>query len=263
MRPRIVHIRPLRPGLGRHPRGTNLQLSSESWRALRNLNTNPAWPLWSCIVGSARPARAVSDFPGLPSTFCPTFHFTDSAPSQNGVRGIRAIAGVHTAPCNSKMFKVIRGRGRIHRSRRTMDKKTRPGRPDPNFRVLLGSGSESWKFPENHTLNSMSLRASLAALCGFLAAGLVLSQEEGAQDLVATSDKGVRYGCKCYPGDACWPATKEWTKLNKTVDGNLAIALPPGAPCHNTFNGLLGNLSTYNAAQCANATAKFTNEQWQ
>ncbi|KAK4450485.1 hypothetical protein QBC34DRAFT_437309 [Podospora aff. communis PSN243] len=103
------------------------------------------------------------------------------------------------------------------------------------------------------------------ALCGLLAAGFATAQdaEPESQDLIPTTVSGTRYACKCYPGDACWPKPKDWTKLNKTVDGNLATAIPPGAPCHNTFNGLLGSLPTYNAAECADVTASWTREQWQ
>ncbi|GAB1312833.1 hypothetical protein MFIFM68171_03043 [Madurella fahalii] len=108
----------------------------------------------------------------------------------------------------------------------------------------------------------MSVGASIVALCGLLTAGVVLAQEE-VQGLVPRTWKGVHYGCKCYPGDACWPDSKAWNNLNKTVDGNLAIALPPGAPCHDVFNGPLGNFATYNAAECAKVTASFGNEQWQ
>lgn len=108
----------------------------------------------------------------------------------------------------------------------------------------------------------MSPRASFAALCGLLAAGAVLAQEQ-AQDLIPKTWKGTRYGCKCYPGDACWPDARAWSSLNRTVGGNLAVAVPPGAPCHDTFSGPFGNQSTFNAAECATVTAKFGNEQWQ
>jgi hypothetical protein len=60
---------------------------------------------------------------------------------------------------------------------------------------------------------------------------------------------GNPLACKCSPGDPCWPKPKHWTKLNNKAGGNLAIAVPPGAPCHSTFADQLGNLSTYNAAR--------------
>ncbi|OHF00945.1 FAD binding domain-containing protein [Colletotrichum orchidophilum] len=48
--------------------------------------------------------------------------------------------------------------------------------------------------------------------------------------------------CKCFPGDACWPATAQWDALNTTVGGNLIATVPLGAPCHDPV---------YDAATCA------------
>ncbi|KAL2020586.1 hypothetical protein VTK56DRAFT_8174 [Thermocarpiscus australiensis] len=76
-------------------------------------------------------------------------------------------------------------------------------------------------------------------------------------------DADSKYACKCYPGDSCWPSATTWQKLNSTVGGNLRVNLPPGVPCYNTFQGLLGNVSTYNAAECAKVTANWNDEQFQ
>ncbi|KAI0158008.1 FAD-binding domain-containing protein [Hypoxylon sp. FL1284] len=80
--------------------------------------------------------------------------------------------------------------------------------------------------------------------------------------LVERTWNGAQYGCKCYMGDECWPSDDSWAGLNSTVDGNLAISIPPGASCYNTFEGPLGTLETYDAAACADATAQFGNETW-
>ncbi|KAK4173104.1 hypothetical protein QBC36DRAFT_336536 [Triangularia setosa] len=80
---------------------------------------------------------------------------------------------------------------------------------------------------------------------------------------VARTWEGSKYACKCHPGDYCWPKQNHWDNLNRTVGGNLRVNLPPGAPCYNTFQGPLGNINTYNAAQCAAVTAGFPNEQFQ
>ncbi|KZW00741.1 FAD binding domain-containing protein [Exidia glandulosa HHB12029] len=72
------------------------------------------------------------------------------------------------------------------------------------------------------------------------------------------SKGGKAYSCKCYPGDACYPTSDEWRKLNATVGGNLQVALPPGAPCHNSLNGI----PTFDAAKCADVMANFMGEQW-
>lgn len=74
--------------------------------------------------------------------------------------------------------------------------------------------------------------------------------------------KGINFGCKCYPGERCWPSTSKWNALNHTLDGRLLVHIPPGAPCHNTFNGLLGTVNTYDADKCAEATQKWESESW-
>jgi len=102
--------------------------------------------------------------------------------------------------------------------------------------------------------------AVVAALAGLFTATAVVAQE---QPLLPTTWNGTKYGCKCYPGDDCWPTRGDWGELNKTVDGNLAVIAPPGAVCHESFKGLLGTSRTYDAAKCAEVTANFGNEQWQ
>jgi hypothetical protein len=73
---------------------------------------------------------------------------------------------------------------------------------------------------------------------------------------------GNLYSCKCYFDDACWPKKPEWDRLNKTVNGNLRLHVPPEAVCHNKFNGPLGTLSTYNEAACNELQATYADEQW-
>ncbi|KAL1852431.1 hypothetical protein Daus18300_012190 [Diaporthe australafricana] len=80
--------------------------------------------------------------------------------------------------------------------------------------------------------------------------------------LVPTVWNGSSYDCKCYVGDACWPKTEEWSALNTTLNGNLAVHIPPGAVCHNTYQGPLGTINTYNAAECSRVSANFYNQQW-
>jgi hypothetical protein len=74
--------------------------------------------------------------------------------------------------------------------------------------------------------------------------------------------KGINFGCKCYPGERCWPSSSRWNSLNATVDGRLIVHIPPGAPCYNTFDGPLGTVNTYDEAKCAEATQNFENEPW-
>lgn len=80
--------------------------------------------------------------------------------------------------------------------------------------------------------------------------------------LVPTIWNGSSYDCKCYVGDACWPKPEEWSALNATLNGNLAVHIPPGAVCHNTYQGPLGTINTYDAAACSSVSGNFYSEQW-
>jgi hypothetical protein len=80
--------------------------------------------------------------------------------------------------------------------------------------------------------------------------------------LVPSVINGKKYGCKCYPGQSCWPSQSTWSKLNQTVGGGLLVHIPPAAACHNTFQGPLGTVQTYDAAACANVQANWASEQW-
>lgn len=48
--------------------------------------------------------------------------------------------------------------------------------------------------------------------------------------------------CRCFPGDACWPCSNVWSKLNATIDGRLIATVPLGRPCHAPY---------YDANECA------------
>jgi len=80
--------------------------------------------------------------------------------------------------------------------------------------------------------------------------------------LVPSVINGKKYGCKCYPGQSCWPSQSSWSKLNQTVGGGLIVHIPPAAACHNTFQGPLGTVQTFDAAACANVQANWASEQW-
>jgi hypothetical protein len=74
------------------------------------------------------------------------------------------------------------------------------------------------------------------------------------------TENGVKYQCKCYSDNACWPTSREWGQLNSTVDGTLRTALPPGAVCYKTVQGVA--VATYNAAECSEVRANWQNEQY-
>jgi hypothetical protein len=48
--------------------------------------------------------------------------------------------------------------------------------------------------------------------------------------------------CRFIPGDAGWPASKEWSQLNASIHGQLIATIPPGHVCHDP---------TYDAEACA------------
>ncbi|KAI1078643.1 FAD-binding domain-containing protein [Whalleya microplaca] len=104
----------------------------------------------------------------------------------------------------------------------------------------------------------------MAGLWLFLGASILTLFSEAASPppLVLRTWDGIDYGCKCYLGDDCWPNESAWAGLNSTVEGNLQIVIPPGAACHNTFEGPLGTLSTYDAEACADVTNNFVSESW-
>lgn len=71
--------------------------------------------------------------------------------------------------------------------------------------------------------------------------------------------EGVKYQCKCYSDNECYPKATDWAALNKTVGGTLQRALPPGAVCYNSVGN---NTGVYDAAKCANVQANWLSEQW-
>lgn len=48
----------------------------------------------------------------------------------------------------------------------------------------------------------------------------------------ATAHSGCQTSCKAFPGTASWPSSREWSRLNKTLDGQLIAPLAPGRVCH-------------------------------
>lgn len=67
-----------------------------------------------------------------------------------------------------------------------------------------------------------------------------------AAAVVAASPKPGSPKCRYIPGDAGWPTTKEWQKLNSTVGGRLVATVPLGHVCHTT-----GVFSAFDEKKCA------------
>jgi hypothetical protein len=60
--------------------------------------------------------------------------------------------------------------------------------------------------------------------------------------------------CHCLPGDACWPASSQWSALNTTVNGGLVATVPIGTPCHDP---------NYDEVACAALQSNWTLPQLQ
>ncbi|KAK4159965.1 6-hydroxy-D-nicotine oxidase [Cladorrhinum sp. PSN259] len=89
------------------------------------------------------------------------------------------------------------------------------------------------------------------------ASGLAFQPLVGRQlELAGGQGPGTR--CKCYPGDRCWPSNNEWAALNRTVGGRLVSAIPPGAVCYDSFEGI----PTRDPAKCAQVASQWTNASW-
>ena len=102
----------------------------------------------------------------------------------------------------------------------------------------------------NGTTETMLALALLALLPAALA------------DLVPREWDGEQWGCKCYHGDDCWPVEEQWSALNEAVGGNLVVHVPPEAACHDTFEGPLGTVDTFDEGACEEVNANYTDEQW-
>lgn len=67
--------------------------------------------------------------------------------------------------------------------------------------------------------------------------------------LASCGAEALEQGCKCFPGDSCWPSTDGWSTLNDTIGGRLVATVPLGSPCHDP---------SYDAEACERLQA-----QWQ
>lgn len=93
-------------------------------------------------------------------------------------------------------------------------------------------------------------------MVSFITAGLLLTALSAASvtNLPSTHTKApsrmhssatsAAASCRCYPGDACWPAAAEWSSLNTTVGGRLVATVPLAAACHDD------QWATYDNATC-------------
>ncbi|KAG8919912.1 hypothetical protein FRC02_001291 [Tulasnella sp. 418] len=57
----------------------------------------------------------------------------------------------------------------------------------------------------------------------------------------------------CHYGEPCWPTASIWQNFNTSINGQLAVVLPPAAPCH---------APNYNEAGCSAARSNWFNSFW-
>jgi hypothetical protein len=106
---------------------------------------------------------------------------------------------------------------------------------DPSATTIIVPASEVAVISDSPVINDLSLIESLFSP--------IVNSTDNSTLLVERNNNN----CKCYPGEACWPAPIAWDLLNLTLSGQLIKYTPAAAPCHNNFEGK----STFNAAKCA------------
>ena len=94
-------------------------------------------------------------------------------------------------------------------------------------------------------IDAAALLLLLAAAATATAKGPILT---AAHELLSRSQ------CRCLPGDACWPSSATWNKLNATVGGRLVATVPIGSPCHDP---------TYDEAACTALQNEWTSTSTQ
>lgn len=52
--------------------------------------------------------------------------------------------------------------------------------------------------------------------------------------------------CRCFPGEACWPSSEQWSSFNSSLGGRLIGTVPIASACHDSFPGV-----TYDSELCA------------
>lgn len=100
---------------------------------------------------------------------------------------------------------------------------------------------------------------SPVALAAFVASAAAFPADSAASSFLVDDSL---YWCKTYPGDWRWPSESKWQRLNISVDGNLQVVTPPGAPCYSSYKSYLGEIDTYNEEECATVQSNFGDQQW-
>ena len=59
-----------------------------------------------------------------------------------------------------------------------------------------------------------------------------LTSQNDVGDTLLENNSTSSSGCRCFPGDTCWPALSEWTAFNQSLGGKLIATVPLASPCH-------------------------------
>ena len=110
---------------------------------------------------------------------------------------------------------------------------------------------------QQHTLSSqfLTMRPTNFSISLLLVVGSALAADWNGE---VKKVNNATFYCKCYSDHSCYPEPAEWAAFNKTVEGRLQRAFPPGAVCHSH----LGDTSTFDEAACAEYKAHFNDEQY-
>ena len=87
----------------------------------------------------------------------------------------------------------------------------------------------------------MLFPASLAVAAAMLLVNPVVFNPSISQGSIEGTFQHTRdsngTGCRCFPGDACWPTISEWTVFNQSIGGKLIATIPIASPCHDDAFG--------------------------
>jgi hypothetical protein len=74
--------------------------------------------------------------------------------------------------------------------------------------------------------------------------------------LVFSSSTRTETGCRCFPGDDCWPTPSQWQSLNQTLGGKLIPTIPLASACH------VDSFEAYDEEKCRAVQEKWFNPEF-
>ncbi|OIW22162.1 hypothetical protein CONLIGDRAFT_703077 [Coniochaeta ligniaria NRRL 30616] len=190
------------------------------------------------------------------AVFAPAF-VADRAPSGAGFAAILAIAIVIFG------LPAAFGASRFH------------GRFRSQFLtpVIMTTNTETWQskaaakqaailatIPEEWRLSPSQLKLAYGYKDTTSTDAIAESFQTSQVDL---AQRAIGFNCLNYAKAAEGSLYRHYLPTNDYLDANCANSVRfEMTPCHNTFQGPLGTVSTYSAAGCADVQANFANETW-